>query len=87
MGPLLFCNNINDLDGISSKITKFADDTKVSKKVNKKEDMDEFQTDLSTLYKWSLEWQMLFNMNKCSVMLMGSRNRVIEYEFGGQVLH
>ena len=62
--PLTFCVYVNDLDyGISSKISKFADDTKVSRKVSKKEDMDKFQTDLSKLYKWSQEWQMLFNVS------------------------
>ena len=30
---------------------------------------------------------MLFNVNKCSVMHMESRNRMVEYEFGGQVLN
>ena len=52
LGPLLFCVYINDLDyGILSKISKFADDTKISKKVGKKEDVDEFLTDLNKLYK------------------------------------
>ena len=45
---------INDLDdGISYKISKFADDTKISRKVSKKEDVNEFWTDLNKLYKWS----------------------------------
>ena len=30
---------------------------------------------------------MLFNVNKCTVMHMGSRNRMVGYEFGGQVLN
>ena len=29
---------------------------------------------------------MLFNVSKCSVMHRGSRNRMVEYEFGGRVL-
>ena len=29
---------------------------------------------------------MIFNVNiKCSVMHMGNRNRMVEYEFGGQL--
>ena len=88
LGPLLFCVYINDLDdGMLSKISKFADDTKISRKVTKREDVDEFRTDLNKLCKWSQEWQMLFNVNKCSVMHMGSRIRVVEYEFRGQVLN
>ena len=47
--------------------------------------VDEFRTDLNKLCKWSQEWQMLFNVNKCSVM--ESRNRMVECEFGGQVLN
>ena len=30
---------------------------------------------------------MLFNVNKCSVMHMESRNRMMEYEFGRRVLN
>ena len=30
---------------------------------------------------------MLFNVNKCSVMHIWSRNRIVEYEFGRQVLN
>ena len=37
LGPLLFCAYINDLDdGMSSKISKFVDDTKINRKVSKK---------------------------------------------------
>ena len=54
LGPLLFYIYINDLDdGISYKISKFADDTKIIRKVSKKEDVNEFWTDLNKLYKWS----------------------------------
>ena len=35
---------------------------------------------------WSQDWQMLFNLEKCSVMHMGKRNQELSYEMGGKVL-
>ena len=32
------------------------------------------QSDLDTLTKWSNEWQLTFNVNKCKVMHVGRRN-------------
>ena len=34
LGPLLYLIDINDLDNITSNVLKFADDTKVLRKVN-----------------------------------------------------
>ena len=83
-GPLLFSVYINDLgDGISSKISKFADDTEISRKVSKEEDVEEFRTNLNKLFEWSRERQVLFNVNKCSAMHMRSRNGIVKCEFWG----
>ena len=45
---------INDLeDDISSKVLKFADDTKVFRKVTNDTDKQSLQDDLDKLVKWS----------------------------------
>ena len=49
---------INDLeDDISSKVLKFADDTKVFRKVTNVTNKQSLQDDLDKLVKWSEKWQ------------------------------
>ena len=82
LGLVLFCVYINNLDdGILSKISKFADDTKLARRVCRKEDVNALQEDLNGLFKWAEDWQMLFNVDKCSIMHVGCRNTKVEYEF------
>jgi hypothetical protein len=62
LGPIRFFIYINDIDdGIESKILKFADDTKLYRRITSEEDVTKLQEDLATLCKWSREWLMLFN--------------------------
>ena len=78
---------INDLDEhILSKILKFADDTKLAKGVKNIEDSYRLREDLSTLFKWSEEWQMSFNLEKCKVMHIGTKNNKNSYAMGGRIL-
>ena len=66
LGPILFLIFINDLDDdLSSKVLKFADDTKVFRTVKTDTDKETLQDDLTKLVKWSEKWQMLFNFGKC----------------------
>ena len=52
LGPLLFLIYINDLDdNITSNVQKFADDTKVFRKVNTDGDKQHLQYDLDKLVK------------------------------------
>ena len=48
-------------DNITSNVLKFADDTKVFRKVNTDGDKQHLQNNLDRLVKW----QMLFNFGKC----------------------
>ena len=60
LGPLLFLIYIGDLDdNITSNVLKFADDTKVFRRVNNDGDKQHLQNDLNRLVKWSEKWQML----------------------------
>ena len=72
LGPCLFVIYINDIDdNVSSKILKFADDTKITASIYSVEEQHILQTDLTRLMEWSEEWQMKFNVNKCKVMYLG----------------
>ena len=54
LGPILFLINVNDFeDGISSKVLKFADDTKVFRNVTNDTDKQSLQDDLDKFVKWS----------------------------------
>ena len=74
---------INDIDkGVLSKISKFADDTKLCKDVVTEEDESVMREDLRRLYEWTKDWQMLFNVDKCSVMHLGRGNKKFKYDIG-----
>ncbi len=48
LGPILFLIYVNDIDdGLSSKISKFADDTKTANKVTTASDKENFKTILT----------------------------------------
>ena len=87
LGPLLFLIYINDLeDDISSKVLKFADDTKVIRKVTNDTDKQSLQDDLDKLVKWSEKWQMLLNFGKCKCIHIGHGNMDEEYKMGDDVI-
>ena len=77
LGPLLFL--IYDLDyNITSNVLKFADDTKVFRKVKTDGDKQHLQNYLDRFVKW----QMLLNFGKCKCLHTGHGN----YKMGDTVL-
>ena len=75
LGPILFLIYINDLDDdITSKVMKFAHDTKVFRKIKNDADRQHLQDDLIKLIEWSEKWQMLFNFVKCKCLHTGHGN-------------
>ena len=50
---------------MSSNIRLYADDILIYKVVTRDADSDELQKDLVSLQRWSDEWQMSFNPQKC----------------------
>ena len=75
LGPILFNIYINDIDcNISSNILKFADDTKLYRKIAAVEDVEIIQSDIRRMYQWSMDWQMLFNAEKCKTLHIGRNN-------------
>ena len=87
LGPILFLIYINDLDdSITSNVLKFADDTKLFRKVNTDGDKQHLQNDLDRLVKWSGKWQMLLNFGKCKCLHTGHRNLNVNCKMGDTVL-
>lgn len=85
LGPLLFIIYINDIDvGIISKISKFADDTKLGANVENSKGVLQIQRDLDEIGNWSEKWQMPFNLDKCSVMHLGHKNPNADYTLLGR---
>ena len=53
---------INDLEeGVTGKLLKFADDTKLFRKAKNIVDKQKLQYDIDKLFKWSEKLQMLLN--------------------------
>merc|ERR1712035_134475 len=64
-----FLNNL--ASSASSYISLFADDAKLLRKVNCKEDCVALQKDLDKINEWSRKWEMEFNSSKCKIMEFG----------------
>ena len=89
LGPILFLVYINDLEeGVTGKILKFADDTKLFRKTKEIGDKKNVQDDIDKLVKCSEKWQMLFNVGKCKCIHTGPGNgpTSMHYEMGGTIL-
>ena len=64
LGPLLFAIYINDLpDGVKLNVYLFADDAKIYKSINSLNDHD-----IDKLIKWSSDWFLTFNCDKCKFL-------------------
>ena len=76
LGPILFVIYINDLsDLVVSDIIMYADDTKMSKEIRSKEDLELVQAGLFRLQDWSDKWLLLFHPDKCKVLQISSSFR------------
>ena len=84
LGPLLFIIFINDIEtGITSTLSKFADDCKIKRTVKSDEDANAVQVDLNNLVMWSHKWQMKFHPDKCKVLHIGHNNQRYKYYIEG----
>ena len=85
--PILFFVYINDFEEeVRGKLLKFADYTKLFRKVKEIGDKQHFQEDIDKLAKWSEKWQMLFNFGKCKCLHTGPGNTGMNYEIGVTIL-
>src|SRR6266536_1931380 len=84
LGPVLFLIFINDIDvEIQNSLLKVADDTKIFGNVGTTEDIERLKRSLHSLFTWSVDWQMLFNLEKCKVIHMETGNVNTEYFMDG----
>ena len=78
---------INDLDnGVKSKLSKFADDTMLGRKVDSRGGGDQIQERIDTCIDWVKDWQMELNLSKCKVLGMGKNNENRDYMIQGVIL-
>ncbi|NQY00907.1 MAG: hypothetical protein HRT70_07220 [Flavobacteriaceae bacterium] len=89
LGPLLFLAYVNDIDNClaHSAVLKYADDIKLYKNFSKTLNgaaTDSLQNDLDALTTWSIDWQMKFNVSKCSSLHFGHGNSLRQYEIDNQ---
>ena len=82
-------------DDITSKMLKFVDDTKVSRKIKSDADRHHLLDDLNKLTEWSEKWQMLFNFGKRKCVFIvrlhstscGMWNENAQYTMGDTILY
>ena len=78
---------INDLDlGLSSKVSKFAEDTKLGINAANLESVRALQRDLAAIGEWSTVWQIPFNLDKCHVLHVGTANQGENYSLLGSAI-
>ncbi|GAB0183362.1 cAMP-dependent protein kinase inhibitor alpha [Grus japonensis] len=76
---------INDVDsGTKCKLSKFADDAKVSDATDTLEEKDAIQWDLGRLEEWVPVNLMQFNKAKCKVLHMGQGNHQYQHGLGDE---
>ncbi len=86
-GPTFFTMFVIDLESdLTSKVAKFADDTKLGSKASCVEDCNKIQDDLNKLNSWCRMWQMSIKVEKCKVMHIGNSNPRFKYHVRNQDL-
>ena len=77
LGPLLFILFINDIyETISpeTKISLYADDTKIWRNMKSYQDCIILQNDIDSLHKWCIINKMNFHHDKCKVLSVCDKN-------------
>ena len=82
LGPLLFLIYINDLPStVSSTIGLFSDDTYIYRSIRNIDDCKILQEDLRKLIQWEQSWSMEFHPDKCKVLRITNKKKVIKYRY------
>lgn len=71
-------SNGGNIDVISTKILKFADDSKLLKEVSSNDDVEKLQDNLDVIYRWADVNHMRWNSLKFQILRFGSKE--IRYE-------
>ncbi len=64
---------------MKSRLSNFADNTKLGGKVDIRGGVDQIQESIDTCIDWAKYWQMQFNLNKCKVLGMVKNNENRDY--------
>ncbi len=74
LGPVMFINCINDIDvGLNNCISKCVD-TKIGNSIIADHDRISLPEDLRKITEWSQRWEIPFNVNKCHILQVATRN-------------
>ena len=91
MGPALFLIYVNSLLSAvrNSKVTTFADGTKMYKEIKSRDDCASLQEDLDSLSAWSADTGLSFNVAKYNVQTITRKRRPISasYQITGSVIN
>ncbi len=83
---VLFIIYKNDIDvGLHNLISKSVDDAERNSIITEHDRMS-LQEDLRKISDWSQRWEMPFNVNKCHILQVGTRNQKCEYQMNGTKL-
>ena len=64
----------------------FADDAKLYRPILTKEDASSLQEDIDSLVRWSLNWRLPFNVEKCKIMRIGKDKNPQPYDMNERPL-
>ena len=79
LGPILFIIFVSDISrNVSSHVSSYADDSKVSKSINNITDRTVLQDDLNQIYEWSEVNKMKFNLEKLELLKFRGSNKFPE---------
>ena len=79
LGPILFLIYINDLPDVVEVLMKlFADDAKLYHTVTNSRE-NELQLNLDIAVKWTKDWEMFYNTDKCHQLYIGKKDTDFRY--------
>ena len=78
LAPILFLILISDIDSNTrhSTVSSFADDTKISMRVSTEDDTERLQSDVSEVFQWARDNNMLFNEEKFQLIRYGKKKDI-----------
>ena len=88
LGPLLFLCYFADLPNVvkHSKLSIYADDTKLYSMIRDRNDCINLQADLDRVYEWAELWQMELNPEKTKLLTIGNCKFRQDYVLYGEVI-
>ena len=86
LGPILFVLYSADIPNVvsNSKMSIYADDSKVYKAIRDVNDCKQLQKDLDKLSVWAEKWQLSLNPDKTKMLYIGNQNVSVDYTLCGR---